>query len=324
MTQGFGWGILGPGRIAGRFATDLARLPEARRVAVGSRDLARAQAFAAEHAFERAYGSYEELVRDPEVQAVYVATPHPFHAEHSRLCLEHGKAVLCEKPMAVNARQAREMVACARANGAFLMEAMWSRFNPVMSQVRRWLSEGAIGEVRLVTADFGFRTAWNPQGRLLDLNLAGGALLDVGVYVVSLASMVFGQAPQTVSASAYLGETGVDEQTAMLFGYPSGALAQLFCAIRTATIGEARLYGTEGHIYIPDFWRATQAVLSRPGREAERVEGEAGYHFEAAEVMACVRAGQVESAVMPLDESVGILETMDRVRGLIGLKYPMD
>ncbi len=324
MTQTFGWGILGPGRIAARFATDLARLPQARRVAVGSRDASRAQAFAAEHGFERAYGSYEALVSDPEVQAVYVATPHPFHAEHTRLCLEHGKAVLCEKPMAVNARQAREMAACARANGAFLMEAMWSRFNPVMAEVRRWLHQGAIGEVRLVTADFGFRTAWNPQGRLLDLNLAGGALLDVGVYVASLASMVYGQQPKTLSASAHLGETGVDEQTAMLFTYPNGALAQLFCAIRTATVGEARLYGTEGHIHIPEFWRATQATLYRPGQEPQRITGEAGYHFEAAEVMACVQRGERESAVMPLDESVAILETMDRVRSLIGLTYPMD
>lgn len=324
MTQGFGWGILGPGRIAARFATDLARLPEARRAAVGSRDLARAQTFAAEHGFERAYGSYKALVSDPDVQAVYVATPHPFHAEHTRLCLEHGKAVLCEKPMAVNARQAREMAACARANGVFLMEAMWSRFNPVMVQVGHWLKEGAIGEVRLLTADFGFRTAWNPQGRLLDLNLAGGALLDVGVYVVSLASMVYGQPPQTLSAAAHLGETGVDEQTAMLFTYPDGALAQLFCAIRTATVGEARLYGTEGQIHIPDFWRATQAILIRPGQEPECTTGEAGYHFEAAEVMARVQAGQCESAIMPLEESVAILETMDRVRNLIGLKYPMD
>jgi len=324
MVQAFGWGILGPGRIAGRFATDLRRLPEARRVAVGSRDLSRAQAFAAEHGFERAYGSYEALVNDPDVHAVYVATPHPFHAEHTILCLEHGKAVLCEKPLAVNARQAREMAACARANGVFLMEAMWSRFNPVMAEVRRWLSEGAIGEVRLVTADFGFRTAWNPQGRLLDLNLAGGALLDVGVYVASLASMVYGQQPQALSAAAHLGETGVDEQTAMLFHYPNGALAQLFCAIRTATIGEARLYGTEGHIAIPDFWRATQATLHRPGQEPQPIAGEAGYHFEAAEVMACLQTGQRESAIMPLDESVAILETMDQVRRLIGLKYPMD
>lgn len=324
MPRPVGWGFLGPGRIATRFVNDLVKLDDARRVAIGSRDLARAQAFAKQYGFARAYGSYEELLRDPEVEVAYVATPHPFHVEHTILCLEHGKAVLCEKPFAVNARQAREMAACARANGVFLMEAMWTRFGPVMTQVRNWLQEGAIGQARLLVADFGFRSPMNPEGRLFNLNLAGGALLDVGVYVVSLASMIYGGSPQTVQALAHLGETGVDEQTALTFGYRSGAQAQLHCAVRLNTIQQAHIYGTEGAIHIPSFWNATQATLAMTGREPLQVTGEMGFHFEATEVMACVRAGRTESAIMPLDESVAIVETLDQVRALIGLRYPMD
>jgi predicted dehydrogenase len=324
MHKTFGWGILGPGRIATRFVSDLRKLGDARRVAVASRDVERARAFAAQHGFARAHGSYEELVRDPEVDAIYVATPHPFHAEHACLCLEHGKAVLCEKPFAVNARQAREMAACAHANGVFLMEAMWTRFGPVMTQVRRWLQEGAIGEVRLLVSDFGFRAQVNPEARLFSLDLAGGAVLDVGAYVVSLASMIYGAKPQTVQATAHLGETGVDEQTAMTFGYAGGALAQLYCAVRTNTIHQAQIYGTEGAIYVPFFWNATQATLAVAGRDPVQVTGEMGFHHEAAEVMACVRAGRTESAIMPLDESIAIIETMDQVRALIGLRYPID
>jgi predicted dehydrogenase len=262
------------------------------------------------------------MISDPEVDVVYVATPHPFHKEHTLLCLEGGKAVLCEKPMAVHAGQVREMVAAARENGLLLMEAMWSRFNPVLVQVQQWLAEGRIGEVRMLTADFGFRTGWNPEGRLLNPALAGGALLDVGVYVVSLASLVFGGAPEQVQATAHIGETGVDEQTAMVLKYKGGGLALLACAIRTATPHAARIDGTEGAIEVPRFWHPTTAWLVRPGQEPIEATGALGYHYEAAEVMACLREGRTESEVMPLDESISIAETMDQVRAQIGLIYP--
>jgi predicted dehydrogenase len=251
-----------------------------------------------------------------------VATPHPFHKEHTLLCLDGGKAVLCEKPMAVQAGQVREMVQVARARGLFLMEAMWSRFNPVLVQVQEWLDEGRIGEVRMLTADFGFRTGWNPEGRLLNPALAGGALLDVGVYVIALASMVFGGAPAQVHAAAHLGETGVDEQTGMVLRYDGGGLALVACAIRTVTPHMARIDGIKGAIEIPAFWHATSARLIRPGKEFLETSGDFGYHYEAAEVMACLREGKTESATMPLDESISIAETMDQVRAQIGLAYP--
>jgi predicted dehydrogenase len=320
----FAWGILGPGRIAARFAADLARLPDARLAAVGSRSIERAAEFAATHGGCRAHDSYVGLASDPEVDAIYVATPNPFHLEHASLCLERGKAVLCEKPMAVNAAQARRMVDCARANGVFLMEAMWTRFNPVMRQVDGWLRSGAIGEPRLVIADFCFRSAPDPESRLFSPALAGGSLLDVGTYVVSLAHWVYGRPPESVWALAHLGETGVDEQAAIALRFPGGALAQLSCAIRTSTAQEARIYGTAGAIHVPGFWRATSATLSVEGAPPVEVTGEAGYHYEAAEVAECVRAGARESARMPLDESIAIAETLDRVRALVGLRYRWD
>ena len=324
MTTNIHWGILGAGSIANKFATDLANLSDAKLLAVGSRDAGRAQAFAEKHGAERAYGSYANLVHDPDVDVIYVATPHPFHKAHTILCLEQGKAVLCEKPMAINAGQVREMVTCARENDAFLMEAMWTRCLPVSGIVRRWLEEERVGEVRMLQADFGFRTGWNPEGRLLNPELAGGALLDVGVYIVALAYMVFGESPVDVQAAAHIGETGVDEQTGMLLHYDGGELALLSCAIRTGTRHEARIIGTEGSIYIPTFWRATSATLDVRGESSVTVTEPSGYHYEAAEVMACLHADQRESALIPLEESISIAETLDRVRGLIGLRYPME
>ncbi|MGC8781935.1 MAG: Gfo/Idh/MocA family protein, partial [Anaerolineae bacterium] len=178
MTHTIGWGILGAGRIANRFAAEARLVPGARLVAVGARDPARAQEFAARNGIARAYASYADLVADPDVDAVYVATLHPWHCEHTLLALDAGKAVLCEKPFAVNADQARQMIERARGRRLFLMEAMWTRFNPITVQVRQWLAEGRIGEPRLATIDFGFRAPWDPQSRILNANLAGGALVS--------------------------------------------------------------------------------------------------------------------------------------------------
>ncbi len=319
----FNWGVLGPGNIAVRFTNDLKRLSDATLLAAGSRSLDKAEAFARRQGAVRAYGSYEELLRDRDVDAIYVATPHNFHRQHAIMALEHGKAVLCEKPMEVNAARVREMVAAARSHDQFLMEAMWTRFLPVISGVRQWIKEGRIGEIRLVAANFGFRTAWNPDSRLLNLSLAGGATLDVGVYVVSLAHMLLG-APSTVQAHAHIGQTGVDELTSMILGYPTGAMAQLSCAVRANISDGARIYGTEGCIDVPEFWHATKATLQVAGEEPEVITGEAGYHFEAAEVADCVRTGLKESPIMPLDETIAIAETLEEVRRQIGLRFPFE
>ena len=309
------WGILGAGRIAGVFAEGLRGLVDAELVAVGSRTAEAANAFADRYGVPRRHAGYAALVADPEVDVIYVATPHALHKEQTLLCLAAGKPVLCEKPFAINAGEAAEMIAAARERGLFLMEAMWTRFLPHVARLRELLAAGAIGEVRQLRADFSFRTAFDPRSRLFDPALGGGGLLDVGVYPVSLAWMVLGP-PSRVVTLAELGATGVDEQAAMLFGYPGGQLAVLTCATRTGAPHEALLLGTEGMIRLHDaWWRPTAMTLSVAGRPDELIEIPAsgnGYGYEAAEVTRCLRAGRLESDVMPLDE----------VRAQWGLRYP--
>jgi predicted dehydrogenase len=322
------WGIIGPGRIAGVFAEGLTQLPDAQLVAVGSRRQENADSFGEKFGVPRRYASYAAVAADPEVDAVYIATPHSSHAENAIMCLEAGKAVLCEKPFAINAAQAEQMVAVARARGVLLMEAMWTRFLPIMGRVRELLAAGAIGEVRMVTSDFGFRTGVNPKSRLFDPALGGGGLLDVGIYPVSLASMVFGGEPERIATMADIGETGVDEQAAAIMGYGEGRIAIIWTAVRTNTPHETTILGSEGMIRIErPSWQATRMTVSRSGQPDEQIElgfpGN-GYQFEAAEIARCLREGRTESDVMPLDETVAIMRTMDRIRDAWGLKYPME
>ena len=327
MPKKIRWGILGPGGIAHKFTDAVKAIPDAEIVAVGSRDLRRADAFADTFDVPHRHGSYVELANNPEIDVIYVATPHPFHKECAMLCLAAGKAVLCEKPLTVDADQAEALIACAREHKQFLMEAMWTRFIPIMVQVREWLADGVIGEPRMLTADFGNRvvlTAENMKGRLFALELGGGALLDIGVYTVSLASMVFG-APTQITSMAHIGETGVDEQAAVLLSYNAGQIASLSCAITTQTSQDARIFGTKGSIYIPNFARATSATLEIFGKEPLQIEipfTDNGFEYQIIEVINCLRAGKLESDVMPLDESLSIIKTMDTVREQWGLKYP--
>lgn len=324
------WGILGLGSIARTFATGLKAVPGAQLVAVGSRDAAKAQAFAKDFAAARAHASYEALCADPGVDAIYVATPHPNHRDNALAVIAGGKALLCEKPFTVNAEELGEIVAAARKAKRFAMEAMWTRFLPVHAKVREWLAAGAIGEPRMVTADFGFRAGWDPKSRLLDPQLAGGGLLDVGVYTIALANMALagpGGSAQKVAGFAHIGESGVDEQAAMVLGYAGGRLASLSCAVRTNTPQDARIDGTEGSIRIPGFWHATRAELHGKGGARETFEmpnqGN-GYEHEAIEVGRCLAAGLTESPVIPLDESLAIMRTMDELRRQWGLRYPFE
>lgn len=321
------WGILGPGTISQKFATGLKTIPDAEIVAVGSRDLQRANIFADAFDIPHRHGNYIELAANSEVDVIYVATPHPFHKECAMLCLEAGKAVLCEKPFTVDADQAEKMITSARKHKQFLMEAMWTRFIPVMVKVRAWLADGVIGEPRMLTADFGNwveLSAENLKGRLFTPELAGGALLDIGVYTVSLASMVFGT-PAEITSLAHIGKTGVDERAAILLGYDTGQIANLSCAITTRTSHEARIFGTKGAIHIPNFPRATSAMLEVIDKEPLRIEipfTANGYEYQAIEVTNCLRKGKLESDVMPLDESLSIIKTMDVARAQWGLEYP--
>jgi len=320
------WGILGPGNISKKFATGLDSVPDAKIMAVGSRNIERANEFAESFNIPTAYDSYEALVADPNVDVIYIGTPHSFHKEHTILCLNAGKHVLCEKPFAINTAEASEMVSTAREKGLFLMEAMWTRYLPTLVKTRALIADGVIGDVRMVQVDFGFRAGVNPEGRLFDPALGGGALLDVGIYPLSLAHMILGT-PARLTSLAHLGDTGVDEQTAFILGYDQGQMAVLSTAIRTNTPHEAFIIGTSGWIKIHGpWWVSDTLTLKKDGQEdiiSCPMVGN-GYNYEAAEVGNCIRSGRLESEIMSLDETLAILGLMDEIRAQIGLRYPME
>lgn len=326
MQETFCWGILAPGAIARKFAEAVSFLPEATVGAVGSRDLARAEAFAAEYGIPRAYAGYDALVADPGLDAVYVASPHNHHLACAKLALAAGKPVLCEKPLGATFAQARAMVEAARHADRFLMEAVWTRFLPALAAAREWIDRGRIGALRRLEADFSFRGPWAPESRLLNPALAGGGLLDVGIYVLSLAHWAFGSLPDPAASSAAIGETGVDEQAAMIFQWPDGAQAVLTCGVRTRGSCHARLAGTEGSIELPVFFNAQEAVLRAGGKE-ERVRtphGRNGFEYEIREAMRCVRAGLRESPFLPLSETLRLAEVSTGLLNQWGVRYPFD
>ncbi len=327
MTGRIRWGIISTGKIAEKFARGLTFLPEAELVAVGSRARASAEKFGDMFGVPNRHASYEALANDPDVDVLYVATPHSLHKENCLLGLQAGKAVLCEKPFTINAAESQEVIRSAREKKLFLMEAMWTRFIPAIVKVRELLTDEVIGEVRVLSAGLGFRADFDPQSRLFSPELGGGALLDIGVYAISLASMVFGT-PSRVTSMAHLGETGVDEQAAIILGYDQGQLATLFTTIRTNAPGEAILMGTRGRIRIhASIARPTRITLSLNGQKDRIIEmpvDGTGYNYEAAEVMSCLREGKLESEAIPLDETLSIMRTMDQIRAQWGLKYPME
>lgn len=321
------WGILGAGWIASQFARDLAHAQDVELTAVGSRSKEKAEAFAEKFGFARAYGSYEELVNDAEIDIIYVATPHPSHKEHVLKCLRAGKAVICEKPFTVNVKEAEEVVQFARENKIFLMEAMWTRFLPVIRKVREWIAEGRIGEVRLIKADFGFRTGVNPEGRLFNPALAGGALLDVGIYPLSFASMLLGANPKQVLSTAQLGETGVDEECSILLSYEGGQTAMLNAAIRLNSGSDAFIIGTAGSIRIPSFFNAkTATITAEDGTEETFADDRTtlGYVYEAEAAGQYLREGKLESDIISLDETLQLMRMMDGIRQQWGLRYPFE
>ncbi|GIO13091.1 dehydrogenase [Cohnella xylanilytica] len=319
------WGIMGPGGISGNFASELKHAPGAELVAVAGRSKEKADAFAEKHGVPRAYGSCEELAGDPEVEIVYVGTLHPVHRENVLTLLRGGKAILCEKPFTMTEAEAREIAEEARKRNLFVMEAMWTRYLPVIRQVRSWLREGAIGEVKLLKAEFGFDAGWNPEGRLLNKEKGGGTLLDAGIYPVSFASMVYGERPSRILSTAFIGETGVDEQYSLLFEYEGGRIASLHGGVRLAMNNDAWLYGTKGKIHVPNFLAAKEATLYANGEEPVTVTDDrdfVGHAFQAIEAMDCLREGRKESAEMPLDETIELMGTLDEIRSQWNLTYP--
>jgi dihydrodiol dehydrogenase / D-xylose 1-dehydrogenase (NADP) len=321
------WGIIGTGNIAKIFARDVPLAEGAELVAVGSRSQATADAFGAMFNVPRRYGTYEGLIEDPEVDVVYVATPHPAHHDVTIALLDAGKHVLCEKPFAMNTAEAREMVEAARKNNRFLMEAMWTRFRPAMVKVRELIQGGEIGDVQYLTATMGWNNPFDPEFRLYAKELGGSALLDAGVYAVSFAHMVLGE-PDTIVSVAELGETGVDENCMITTHYPSGAVANAGITVRANSRNLAMIAGTKGSILMDHDWhRPSTFTIYRDGQEPEFFdlshEG-IGYQFEIMEVGQCIREGKTEHPVMPLDETIQVQAIMEKVIKDWGVTYPTD
>ena len=319
------WGVLGAGNIAGSFSDGVRQHTAASVVAVGSRDLARAEAFAAAHApGARSHGDYEALVTDPEVDVVYVATPHSHHHEHALLAIRAGKHVLVEKAFTQDAAQAREVLDAARAAGVFVMEAMWMRFLPHVAALRGVIARGEIGRVVSVIADHGQQFPFDPAHRLYAPGLAGGALLDLGVYPVSFAHDLLG-APDTVTAVGALTETAVDGQIGMVLGYPDGVQATLSTTLWARTANTAVITGTEGRIEVArTFYAPTSFTVERHDGSTWAYDGfrGEGKQYQAAEVARRVAAGEVQSPRMSWDGTLEVMGTLDDVRRQVGVVYP--
>ena len=323
------WGILACGRIAKKFAADLQFVEGAELVAVASRSLERAEAFAKEFPAKHVLGSYEALVALEDVDVIYVASPHSHHYEHTLLCLKHGKAVLCEKAFAINSKQAEEMVALARTRKVFLMEALWTRFLPHYLKVREMIGNGELGDLKGVIANFGFKPQEPVPQRLFDPSLGGGALLDIGIYPVFLAQSLLG-VPDDITAHMNPAPTGVDEQCSIQFKYENGISANLFATLASNLETDADIFGTAGRIRLTSrFYEPSATIQYYPGHVESRTlvplerEPGFGYQHEARHVGECLRQGLTESPVWGLEDTLGLMKTLDRIRLAMGLVYEL-
>jgi predicted dehydrogenase len=321
------WGIVGPGRIARNVVRDFTQVEGAEALAVASRSIDRAQAFADEHQIPAAYGSYAEIVADDDVDVLYIATPHPQHHAIALAAIEAGKAVLVEKTFTATVAGAEEVVAAARRHGVFAMEAMWTRFQPAIVAARELIEDGAIGEVRQVQADLGVDQPFNPSDRLFDPAQGGGAMLDLGVYVVSFAQYFLGT-PDRVHVSGSLAPTGVDAEAGLLLGYDDGRAATLLGSIKHYTPGSARIHGTAGWIDVqPRFHHPRTIVLTRHGHQPETITRPpvgGGYAHELVEVTEAIAAGRTESAVMPLDDTLAVQRILNEACEQLGVFHQED
>ncbi len=320
------WAILGAGKIANAFAKDFPLMQNAELLAVASADKGKANNFAKEYHIPKAI-SHEELYKSDEIDAVYIATTHNFHFEQAMKCLQSGKAVLCEKPITVNDSEFKKLMAVSKEKNVFLMEAMWTYFLPATKKAKQWLDEGRIGKLKVIQADFAFAMEKNMEGRMYNPNLAGGALLDLGVYPVAISFYFTNEAPAKITASGALTKTGVDERLGMIFQYENFN-ADLFTSMVNRMSNTFKLFGEEGYIEIPEFWKAASAKLFdkefnlRETFEDNRTSH--GFIFEMQHANDLILDGKIESPVIPHSRSNGIQETMVEIRKQIGLKYPFE
>lgn len=327
MGKTINWGILSTGRISEKFARDLQLVPNARLAAVGSRDTDRARDFAQKFNAEKAYGSYEELASDKNIDVIYIGTPHISHCENVLLCLEKGKAVLCEKPFAMNEKEVLRMILKARGKNVFLMEAMWTRFIPAIIKALELVESGAIGDIVHIKADFGYKAQYDPAWRLFNKELGGGCLLDIGLYPVFLILLLIGE-PDEIAADAIIGRTGVDELISAYFKYNNGKMATLYSTLIANTPVEAEISGTKGHIRINRMWHMSRSlVLHLNDGQTEAFEFSykgMGYEYEAEEVTSCLQRDLKESDLLPLEFSLRLIRVLDMMRKKCGITYQAD
>ncbi len=320
------WGIIGTGNIAHKFAEDFSEVHNGTLTAVSSRSEERAEKFAAEFSVPHNFDSVEEMLQSGVCDAVYIATPHTAHQRDSLFCLKHNTHVLCEKPAAVNATQLEEVQKAHKDSGLFYMEAYWTVFLPVIQKVIQWIHEDRIGKVNLIYANFGFNPPFDPKGRLFNLQLAGGALLDVGIYPCMFGNIIYDAAPQKISASAVIGSTGVDELTQFQLDYGDNRVLQGAASITHELDSRAVIYGKGGRIEIDDFWKSCRAkLITETGTDTFEDERKTtGYNFETEAVSRLISEGKTEHSIMTLDRSLRNMKTMDEMRRQIGLTYPAD
>lgn len=323
MSKHINWGIIGPGKIARKFAADLLLSENAVLYGVASRDPERAKAFSREFQALEYFGSYEALASDPQVDVVYIATPHPFHFIHAMMCLENGKAVLCEKPMGMDAEQVRKMIDTARKKSLFLMEGMWTRFIPGTEVFMELMQKNVIGEVITLHADFGFKAPYDVNARTFNKKLGGGSLLDIGIYPLYLALLTLGM-PNEIKAMARMAGTGVDSYCSMLLSHDNSAKAVLESTFETETPTQATIYGTAGMIKLHRRFHHTEKITLQTDDGVKDIavpyRGN-GYFHEIEEVNDCLLEGRTESPKLPLSVSLDLALVLDKVKSEIGLRY---
>ncbi len=326
MSKTYNWAILGCGRIARKFVGDLKLLPNARLYAAASRSLENAQTFATELGFDKAYGSYEEMVNDPNVDVVYIASPHSHHCEHTLLCLNHKKAVLCEKAFAINSKEVSLMIETARINNTFLMEAFWTRFQPSFLKAMEIIRSGELGVLKMVRSDFAFNAEYNPEKRLYNVELGGGSLLDIGIYPIFMSLTALGK-PSEIKTMASFCPTGAEETIQMAFSYPGGEMASLVSSFASHSPTQTEYWFENGYLRLNRRFNTPTSITYWKNWEDEKTinfdKGEGfGYEYEAAHVMECLDAGKTESDLMPLSFSADMMGIMDWVRKDAGIVFP--
>jgi predicted dehydrogenase len=326
MTKKYNWAILGCGKIACKFASDLKTLPNARLYAAASRSLENAQTFATDLGFEKAYGSYEEMVNDPDVDVVYIASPHSHHYEHTILCLNHQKAVLCEKAFAINSREVSSMIETARKNNTFLMEAFWTRFQPSFQKAMEIIRSGELGVLKMVRSDFAFNADYIPEKRLYNVDLGGGSLLDIGIYPIFMSLMALGK-PLEIKTMTSFCPTGAEESILISFRYPGGEIASLVSSFASHSSTQTEFSFENGFLRLNRrFFTPTTLTYWKTEEEEKTITFEkgngSGYELEAAHVMECLDAGKKESDLMPLSVSANLIEILDWVRKDAGIVFP--